>query len=92
MEFWQKLLTIKKVKVKIEPGTQPGKILRLRGKGLPEVQSYGKGDLLVQVNVWVPKSLSKEEKRTLEKFKESSNFKPNPAKDEKNIWNKMFYY
>ena len=78
-----------KVKVKIEPGTQPGKILRLRGKGLPEVQSYGKGDLLVQVNVWVPKSLSKDEKRTLEKFKDSSNFKPSPSKDEKNIFSRM---
>lgn len=48
-----------KVKVKVEPGTQPGKILRLRGKGLPDVNGYGKGDLLVKVNVWIPKSLSK---------------------------------
>lgn len=49
-----------KVKVKIEAGTQPGKILRLRGKGLPDVNGYGKGDLLAKVNVWIPKNLSKD--------------------------------
>ncbi len=53
------------VKIKIEPGTQPGKILRLRGKGLPEVNGYGRGDLLVNVNVWIPKSLNKEEIRII---------------------------
>ena len=55
-----------KVKVKIEPGTQPGKILRLKGKGIPDVNGYGKGDLLVKVNVWIPKNLSKEDKKTME--------------------------
>jgi molecular chaperone DnaJ len=50
-----------KVKIKMEPGTQPGKILRLRGKGLPEFNGYGKGDLLVNISVWVPKNLSREE-------------------------------
>ena len=55
-----------KVKVKVEPGTQPGKILRLRGKGLPDVNGYGKGDLLVKVNVWIPKTLSKEDKKIVE--------------------------
>jgi hypothetical protein len=53
------------VKIRIEPGTQPGKILRLRGKGLPEVNGYGRGDLLVNVNVWIPKSMTREEARII---------------------------
>ncbi len=69
-----------KVKIKIEPGTQPGKTLRLRGKGLPAVQGYGHGtgDLVVHISVYVPKTLSKEEKNTLEELKESDNFKGDP--------------
>lgn len=72
-----------KVKVKIEPGTQPGKVLRLRSKGLPSVNGYGTGDLLVNVSVYVPESLSKEEKNTLEKWEESKNFKPSDSIREK---------
>lgn len=72
-----------KVKVKIEPGTQPGKVLRLRGKGLPSVNGYGTGDLLVNVSVYVPESLSKEEKNTLEHLEESKNFKPSDSIREK---------
>lgn len=72
-----------KVKVKIEPGTQPGKVLRLRGKGLPSVNGYGTGDLLVNVSVYVPESLSKEEKNTLENLEESKNFKPSDSIKEK---------
>lgn len=66
-----------KVKVKIENGTQPGKTLRLRGKGLPAVQGYGhgRGDLIVNISVYIPKTLSKEEKDAIEKFKGSDNFK-----------------
>lgn len=66
-----------KVKVKIEPGTQPGKTLRLRGKGLPAVQGYGngKGDLVVNISVYVPKTLTKEEKELIEKLAQSDNFK-----------------
>ncbi len=64
-------------KVKIESGTQPGKVLRLRGKGLPSVNGYGTGDLLVNVSFYVPQTLSKEEKTALEKMKKSDNFKPN---------------
>lgn len=66
-----------KVKIKIEPGTQPGKTLRLRGKGLPAVEGYGSGngDLVVNISVFVPKTLSKEEKHAIEKFKDSDNFK-----------------
>ena len=66
-----------KLKLKIEPGTQPGKTLRLRGKGLPAVQGYGygNGDILVNISVYVPKTLSKDEKKELEKMKESDNFR-----------------
>ncbi len=81
-----------KVKIKIDPGTQPGRILRLKGKGLPDINGYGNGDQLINVNVWVPKSLSKEEKNMLENLKESSNFKPNPDKKDKNLFEKMKSY
>lgn len=65
------------VKIKIEPGTQPGKTLRLRGKGLPAVQGYGNdtGDLIVQISIYVPKELSKSEKEAIEEFRKSDNFK-----------------
>lgn len=69
--------TIKeKVKLTIEPGTQPGKALRLRGKGLPILNGYGRGDIIVNVSVYIPETLTKEEKKTIEHFKESENFKP----------------
>jgi molecular chaperone DnaJ len=80
------------VKIKIEPGTQPGKILRLRGKGLPEVSGYGRGDLLVNVNVWIPKTMSKEESKTVEKFRESESFTPKPDKDDKGFFERMRGY
>lgn len=72
-----------KVKVKIESGTQPGKVLRLRGKGLPNVNGYGTGDLLVNVSVYVPEVLSKDEKKALQDMEESDNFKPNTSVKEK---------
>ena len=72
-----------KVKVKIESGTQPGKVLRLRGKGLPSVNGYGTGDLLVNVSVYVPEALSKDEKQALEKLDASDNFRPNMSIKEK---------
>ena len=72
-----------KVKVKIEPGTQPGKVLRLRNKGLPSVNGYGTGDLLVNVSVYVPETLSKDEKKALEEMEGSDNFKPNASIKEK---------
>lgn len=65
-----------KVKIKIDEGTQPGKIFRLRGKGVPDVNGYGRGDLLVHVNVFVPKNLSKDDKKLVEKMQESESFKP----------------
>lgn len=72
-----------KVKVKIEPGTQPGKVLRIRGKGLPSVNGYGIGDLLVNISIYVPETLSKDEKKALEKMEDSDNFKPNTSIKEK---------
>ncbi|NQU53082.1 MAG: molecular chaperone DnaJ [Bacteroidetes bacterium] len=78
-----------KVKVKIEAGTQPEKILRLRGKGIPDVNGYGKGDLMVRVHVWIPKNLSNEEKRMLEKLQSSPGFQAGPSAAEKNFFEKM---
>ncbi|MEY4145388.1 MAG: molecular chaperone DnaJ, partial [Bacteroidota bacterium] len=65
-----------KVRIKLDAGTQPGKLLRLKGKGLPILQSHGKGDLIILVNVHVPTKLSREEREILEKLRDSSNFKP----------------
>ncbi len=78
-----------KAKIKVEPGTQPGKILRLRGKGIPDVNGYGKGDLLVTINVWIPKDISKEERATLEKLNASKNFYPQPTREDKSFFQKM---
>lgn len=78
-----------KVKVKIEPGTQPEKILRLRGKGVPDVNGYGKGDLLVRVHVWIPKKLNPEEKKALEKLQNSPGFQEGPSSSEKSFFEKM---
>jgi molecular chaperone DnaJ len=70
-----------KLRVKMEPGTQPGKTLRLRGKGLPAVQGYGRGngDLVVNISVYVPKTLTRDEKEAIEKFKKSENFQGDAA-------------
>ena len=78
-----------KAKVKIDAGTQAGKVLRLKGKGLPSINSYGRGDILINVNVWTPQHLTSEEKKILEKLKDSTNFKPNPGKNDKSIYEKM---
>jgi len=72
-----------KAKVKIEPGTQPGKVLRLRNKGLPSLSSYGTGDLLINIAVYVPESLSKEQKEILEQMEKTSNFQPTQSIKEK---------
>ncbi|MDD4058802.1 MAG: molecular chaperone DnaJ [Bacteroidales bacterium] len=78
-----------KLRIKIEPGTQSGKILRLRSKGLPDVNGYGTGDLLVYIQIWTPKKVDKNEKELLEKLRASENFKPNPTKDERNFFDRM---
>jgi molecular chaperone DnaJ len=78
-----------KAKIKIEPGTQSGKMLRLKGKGLPVLQGYGTGDLFVHINVWTPKKVSKEEREMLEKLKKSENFIPNPDGNEKGFFQRV---
>lgn len=78
-----------KAKIKIPAGTQSGKILRLKGKGFPSVNSYEKGDQLIQIAVWTPQELSTEEKSLLEKLGQSPNFKPNPDKNEKSFFDKV---
>lgn len=81
-----------KAKVKIEPGTQPGKVLRLKNKGLPSVHRYGTGDLLINISVYIPESLSDSEKQTLEGLENSPNFQPSPSIKQKifNHFRKMF--
>jgi len=81
-----------KAKIKIESGTQGGKILRLKGKGLPEVNSYHRGDQLIYVNIWTPKALSRDERALLEKLQESPNFRPQPGKNEKSFFERMKEY
>jgi molecular chaperone DnaJ len=78
-----------KVRIKIEPGTQSGKILRLRNKGIPSINSYGTGDLLVHVNVWTPRTLSKEQRDFFEKMQEDENFTPKPEKQDKSFFEKV---
>jgi molecular chaperone DnaJ len=78
-----------RAKIKIPPGTQSGKVFRLKGKGFPAVNSYEKGDQLIQVNVWTPQNLTSEEKALLEKLGHSQNFKPHPDKNEKNFFDKI---
>jgi molecular chaperone DnaJ len=78
-----------KARIKIDPGTQAGKVLRLKGKGLPSVNSYGRGDLLVNINIWTPQSVNPEEKAMLEKLQESENFVPRPKKNEKSFFERM---
>ncbi|QMU27582.1 molecular chaperone DnaJ [Adhaeribacter radiodurans] len=81
-----------KVKIKIDPGTQGGKILRLRGKGIKDINGYGKGDQLIHINVWTPKHVSNDERQVLEKLRNSDNFVPNPGKNEKGFFEKMKEY
>jgi molecular chaperone DnaJ len=78
-----------RVKIKIDPGTQSGKVLRLRGKGLKDLSGYETGDQLIYVNVWTPKKLTPEERAKLESFRESPNFEPNPDSSEKGFFERM---
>lgn len=78
-----------KVRIKIEPGVQSGKILRLRGKGLPKLNGYTAGDLLVHINVWTPKTLTKEQRNFFEKMLNDSNFTPDPQKSDKSFFEKV---
>jgi molecular chaperone DnaJ len=78
-----------RAKIKVEAGTQSGKILRLKGKGLPSINSYGKGDQLVKINVFTPTKLSSEEKATLEQLRDADNFKPKAGQTDKSFFGKM---
>jgi molecular chaperone DnaJ len=78
-----------KVRIKIEPGVQSGKILRLRGKGISSINSYGKGDLLVHVNVWTPKTLSKKQRDFFEEMRSDEHFEPKPDHNDKSFFEKV---
>jgi len=78
-----------KVRIKLEPGIQSGKTLRLRGKGLPDVNRYGTGDLLVHINVWTPKTLNREQKQFFQKMMDDENFTPRPEKSDKSFFEKV---
>ncbi|MBT8184428.1 MAG: molecular chaperone DnaJ [Eudoraea sp.] len=78
-----------KVRIKLEPGIQSGKILRLRGKGISSINGYGNGDLLVHVNVWTPKELNKEQRDFFERMQGNENFEPKPEKSDKSFFEKV---
>lgn len=78
-----------KAKIKIDPGTQSGKVLRLKGKGLPSINAYGRGDQLIIVNIYTPHKLSNEEKKILEQLKTSKNFEPSADKKDRTFFDKM---
>ena len=78
-----------RAKIKVEAGTQSGKMLRLKGKGLPSIHGYGAGDLFVHINVWTPKKVSAEEKEILEGLRDAENFQPKPSRKEQGFFSKM---
>jgi molecular chaperone DnaJ len=78
-----------KVRLKIEPGVQSGKILRLRNKGIPNINGYSKGDFLVHINVWTPKTLNKEQKSFFKKMLKNEHFKPKPESSDKSFFEKV---
>ena len=78
-----------KVRIKIDEGVQGGKILRLRGKGIPNINGYGKGDLLVHVNVWTPKVINREQREFFERMASDENFQPRPEKSDKSFFEKV---
>ncbi len=81
-----------RAKIKIPAGTQSGKIYRLKGKGLPSLNGYGRGDQLIHVNVWTPRKLTPEERHLLESLRDSENFRPNPDKSDKGFFERMKDY
>ena len=78
-------------KLKVEAGTQSGTTIKLRNKGLPSVSGYGngRGDLFVQIFVWIPKKLSRDERKALESMQNSDSFKPDLSRDDKNLFEKL---
>jgi len=78
-----------KVRIKLEEGIQSGKILRLKGKGVPSLNGYGSGDLLVHINVWTPKDLTKDQREFFERNLADPRFAPKPEKSEKSFFEKV---
>jgi molecular chaperone DnaJ len=78
-----------KVRIKLDSGIQSGKTLRLRNKGIPDLNGYSKGDLLVHVNIWTPKTLNKKQKDFFKEMLDDDNFKPNPKKSDKSFFEKV---
>ena len=81
-----------KARIKIPSGTTPGKMFRLKGKGLPALNSYGRGDLIVSINIWVPQSVSKDEKAFLEQLNTKSSFQPDNSQKKKSFFDRMKEY
>ncbi len=81
-----------KVRIKIEPGTQGGKVLRLKGKGIPSLNGYGRGDQLINISVWTPRNLNRQEQELLENLLKSENFKPHPEAKDKSFFDRMKEY
>ena len=78
-----------KVKIKVDAGTQSGKILRLRGKGLPSIEGYGTGDFLIHINIWTPQELTREQRQFFEKMLDDENFRPSPNTSDKSFFEKV---
>ncbi len=78
-----------KVRIKIAPGTQPGKVVRLRNKGLPNINGYESGNMLIHINVWTPQELSSEERKILEKLRSATHFTPNPTREQRGFFSKI---
>lgn len=78
-----------RARITVPAGTQSGKVFRLKDKGLPALQSYGRGDQLIHVNVWTPKKLTDEERRVLEKLRDMPNFQPTPGKEDKSFFERV---
>jgi molecular chaperone DnaJ len=78
-----------KVRIKVAPGTQAGKVVRLRHKGLPNINGYGTGNLLVHINVWTPQELTSDERRMLENLRKSDHFVPSPTKEQRGFFSKI---
>ncbi|MBO8454164.1 MAG: molecular chaperone DnaJ, partial [Bacteroidetes bacterium] len=76
-------------KIKVEPGTQSGTVVRLKGKGLPTVNGYGTGDMYVRLMVWIPKKLSKSEKEVFESMRGNDSFTPSPSKEDKSFFERL---
>jgi molecular chaperone DnaJ len=81
-----------KARIKIPAGTSPGKMFRLKGKGLPELNGYGRGDMIVSINIWVPSSISKDEKSLLEQMQTKEAFQPNNSQKNKSFFDRMKEY